>query len=52
LDFDSQESLLKSTCIIPAKKAGTGAIICLAKERLPLTDNVWILPVQIIQETW
>ena len=33
---------------IPAKKAGTGAIICLAKERLPLTDNVWILPAQKI----
>ena len=33
---------------IPAKKVGTGVIICLAKERLPLTDNVWILPVQMI----
>ena len=33
---------------IPGKKAGTGAVICLAKERLPLTDNVWILPVQMI----
>ena len=33
---------------IPAKKAGTGAIICFAKDRLPLTDTVWILPVQMI----
>jgi len=33
---------------IPAKKVGTGVLICLTKERLPLTDNVWILPVQMI----
>ena len=32
----------------PSKKAGTGAVICLAKERLPLTDDVWILPVRMI----
>jgi hypothetical protein len=29
---------------IPGKKVGAGAVICLTKERLPLTDNVWILP--------
>ncbi|MCL2086247.1 MAG: ATP-binding protein [Oscillospiraceae bacterium] len=33
---------------IPNKKAGTGALICLAKQRLPLTENVWILPAQMI----
>ena len=33
---------------IPERKVGTGAILCLAKERLPLTDDVWILPVQLI----
>jgi len=33
---------------IPAKKVGTGVIVCLAKERLPLTDNVWTLPAQMI----
>jgi len=33
---------------IPAKKVGAGAVICLAKERLPLTENVWILPAQMI----
>ena len=33
---------------IPQKKPGTGAVICLAKERLPLTEGVWILPVHLI----
>jgi len=33
---------------IPDKKIGTGAVVCLAKERLPLTDDVWILPVHMI----
>jgi len=33
---------------VPMKKVGTGAVICLAKERLPLTDGVWILPAQMI----
>ena len=33
---------------IAGKKIGTGAIICLAKERLPLTNNIWILPAQTI----
>jgi predicted AAA+ superfamily ATPase len=33
---------------IPGRKTGTGAIICLAKEQLPLTDAVWTLPVQMI----
>ena len=33
---------------IPGKEAGPGAIICLAKERLPFKDNVWILPAQNI----
>lgn len=31
-----------------SKKVGTGALICLAKERLPLTENVWILPARMI----
>ncbi len=30
------------------KKVGTGAVICLTKERLPLTDGVWTLPVWMI----
>jgi predicted AAA+ superfamily ATPase len=33
---------------IPAKKVGEGAIICLAKERLPLTGETWVLPVNMI----
>ena len=33
---------------IPAKKTGAGTLICLAKERLPLTDTVWTLPAQMI----
>jgi predicted AAA+ superfamily ATPase len=33
---------------IPDKKVGSGAIICLAKERLPIKENVWILPAQNI----
>jgi predicted AAA+ superfamily ATPase len=33
---------------IPAKRSGSGAVICLAKERLPLTENVWILPARMI----
>ena len=33
---------------IPGKKVGTGAVICLAKERLPLQENVWILPANMI----
>jgi len=30
------------------KKVGEGAVICMTKERLPLTDNVWIIPVGMI----
>ena len=33
---------------IPGKETGTGAVICLAKERLPLKENVWILPAQVL----
>ena len=33
---------------IAGKKAGTGAVICLAKELLPLTDSVWCLPAYLI----
>ena len=33
---------------IPGKKTGAGAVICLAKERLPLNDSAWILPVYMI----
>lgn len=31
-----------------SKNVGTGAVICLARERLPLTEAVWTLPVTMI----
>jgi len=33
---------------IPNKKVGTGAVICMAKECLPLTNNIWAIPVNMI----
>ena len=33
---------------IGGKKRGEGALICLAKERLPLSSDVWILPAQMV----
>jgi predicted AAA+ superfamily ATPase len=33
---------------IPGKWAGSGAVVCLAKEVLPLKDDVWILPARMI----
>ena len=48
---DPSKSMVSSfRCIgnIPEKKTGTGAVICLAKEKLPLIDNVWILPAHLI----
>jgi len=44
----SMASAFRRLDTIPTKKVGAGAVICLAKERLPLTDNVWILPAQMI----
>lgn len=48
---DPTKSMIKAFHCLnsnPSKKVGTGAVICLAKERLPLTDDVWILPVRMI----
>ena len=48
---DPKKSMVGSfRCIsgIPGKQVGLGAIICLAKERLLLTENVWILPAHLI----
>ena len=48
---DPQKSMITAfRCLenIPGKQIGTGAVICLAKEHLPLTDNVWIVPVNLI----
>jgi predicted AAA+ superfamily ATPase len=33
---------------IPGRTVGVGAVICLAKERLPLADGVWSLPAHLI----
>ena len=48
---DPTKSMISAfRCIsnIPGKKTGTGAVICLAKESLPLTNDVWILPTHLI----
>jgi predicted AAA+ superfamily ATPase len=33
---------------IPSVKVGEGAVVCLAKERLPLAENVWICPASML----
>jgi predicted AAA+ superfamily ATPase len=33
---------------VPGKTRGTGAVICLVKERLPLTEAAWALPAHLI----
>jgi hypothetical protein len=48
---DPTKAMIKAfRCIanIPTKKVGAGAVVCMAKERLPLTEGVWILPVGMI----
>jgi len=48
---DPQKSMVSAfRCLgnIPGKKVGSGAVICLAKERLPLHDNIWILPAGMV----
>ena len=48
---DPSKSMIRAFhCLdnIQGKKTGTGAVICMAKEHLPLTDNVWVLPVHMI----
>ena len=48
---DPKKSMVKSFGAldkIPGKKRGAGAVICLAKERLPLTNDAWIVPARLI----
>lgn len=48
---DPKKSMVKAfncLCANPVKKVGAGALICLSKERLPLTEDVWTLPVSMI----
>jgi hypothetical protein len=44
----SMVSAFKFINDIPGKKMGEGAVICFAKELLPLVDDVWIMPVHLI----
>lgn len=44
---DPVKSMVNSFSVldsIAGRKTGTGAVICLANKRLPLTDDVWIVP--------
>jgi predicted AAA+ superfamily ATPase len=48
---DPTKAMVKAfRCIadIPGKTVGAGAVICLAKEPLPLTENVWTMPATFI----
>jgi len=48
---DPTKAMVKSfRCIanIPGKQIGAGAVVCLAKEALPLTEGVWIWPVGLV----
>jgi predicted AAA+ superfamily ATPase len=48
---DPTKSMVNTFCMLDniyGKKRGSGAIICLAKECLPLKDNVWTLPASLI----
>ena len=48
---DPTKSMINAfSCLngIPGKTVGTGAVVCLAKERLPLKDKVWILPTTML----
>jgi len=48
---DPTKSMVKSfRCLegIPGKTTGAGAVVCLAKDRLPLAGDVWIMPVSLI----
>jgi len=48
---DPKKSMINAFSLLEKnkiKKVGTGAVVCLAKDRLPLTHNVWILPAGMI----
>lgn len=44
----SMVSVFRCLQKISGKKTGAGALVCLAKEWLPLTDMVWTLPVNLL----
>jgi len=33
---------------IPGKNIGSGAVVCLTRERLPLTENAWAIPAHLV----
>ena len=48
---DPKKEMVKSFEVldkIPGKKRGCGAVVCLAKERLPLMEDVWIVPARMM----
>jgi len=48
---DPTKSMTKAfSCLknIPGKQIGAGAVVCLAKEHLPLTQDTWVIPVNLI----
>jgi len=48
---DPTKSMVKAFhCLadVPGKKTGVGTLICLVNKKLPITDNAWALPVQLI----
>ena len=48
---DPKKAMVKAFSVlddIPGKKRGTGAVVCLAKEPLPLVDDIWIVPAGMI----
>ena len=48
---DPKKSMVRSFRLlenIPGSIKGTGAVICLAKEHLPLTEDVWVIPAWMI----
>ena len=48
---DPAKSMARSfRCLrnVPGAKVGDGAIVCMAKDRLPLADGIWALPAHMI----
>jgi len=48
---DPTKSMVRSFAAlkkIPQKTVGEGALICMCKDALPLTENAWMLPVNLI----
>ena len=44
----SMVSAFRCLAKIPGKISGSGVLICMAREMLPLTNTVWTLPVHLL----